>query len=417
MDSPPNEPRTRSARKLRSSTSFSPTVGTTADLLVAHTDVPPWLDPPDTQDSSQTLLSRTQVQDDDGLLPFPTTEVTTLLPPELQATDDDGFIPVTATRGRGTTKTAAAFLPPETVGIPHQEGPNNAFAAFDNASLVATPDRPGEELRPVEGRKVDNLATIQAVVNKSFDEFYGPDAPSDPTSLRFKGLFDDGARMVDRILTDINEEQNRHKERTTQQLVKLRKSEVYTRGTLRAEVTTLRSETEDALTLLRRETREALDKLLATTTASTSAALDLILEKTTSTLTTFHTTTVTKTEMMETLQPMVNSFAGLTSSAHRLEETVMGLLDSSARATQDILVLRQDIDGGGSSADLAELARQSEQAVKGLLETSEKNAQALRDLRQELAGCTALKATVDDIKTRQLTQLRDTLKNVTIVGR
>jgi hypothetical protein len=223
--------------------------------------------------------------------------------------------------------------------------------------------------------------------------------------------------MVDRILTDINEEQNRHKERTTQQLVKLRESEVYTRGTLRAEVTTLRSETEDALTLLRRETREALDKLLATTTASTSAALDLILEKTTSTLTTFHTTTVTKTEMMETLQPMVNSFAGLTSSAHRLEETVMGLLDSSARATQDILVLRQDIDGGGSSADLAELARQSEQAVKGLLETSEKNAQALRDLRQELAGCTALKATVDDIKTRQLTQLRDTLKNVTIVGR
>ena len=413
MDSPPNEPRTRSARKLRSSTSFSPTVGTTADLLVAHTDVPPWLDPPDTQDSSQTLLSRTQVQDDDGLLPFPTTEVTTLLPPELRATDDDGFIPVTATRGRGTTKTAAAFLPPETVGIPHQEGPNNAFAAFDNASLVATPDRPGEELRPVEGRKVDNLATIQAVVNKSFDEFYGPDAPSDPTSLRFKGLFDDGARMVDRILTDINEEQNRHKERTTQQLVKLRESEVYTRGTLRAEVTTLRSETEDALTLLRRETREALDKLLATTTASTSAALDLILEKTTSTLTTFHTMTVTKTEMMETLQPMVNSFAGLTSSAHRLEETVTGLLDSSARATQDILVLRRDIDGGGSLADLAELARQSEQAVKGLLETSEKNAQALRDLCQELAGCTALKATVDDIKTRQLTQLRDTLKNVT----
>jgi len=61
------------------------------------------------------------------------------------------------------------------------------------------------------------------------------------------------------------------------------------------------------------------------------------------------------------------------------------------------------------------MARQSEQAVKSLLETSEKNAQALRDLRQELAGCTALKATVDDIKTRQLNQIRDTIKikNVT----
>jgi hypothetical protein len=89
--------------------------------------------------------------------------------------------------------------------------------------------------------------TIQAVVNKSFDDFYGPDAPSDPTSLRFKGLFDDGARMVDRILTDINEEQKRHKERTIQQLKTMHKSAVSTRGTLRAEVTTLRSETEDAL--------------------------------------------------------------------------------------------------------------------------------------------------------------------------
>jgi len=278
---------------------------------------------------------------------------------------------------------------------------------------MRSPDRPGEELRPVEGRKVDDLATIQAVVNKSFDDFYGPDAPSDPTSLRFKGLFDDGARMVDRILTDINEEQKRHEERTTQQLETMHESEVSTRGTLRAEVTTLRSETEDALKLLWRETREALDKLLATTTASTSAALDLILGKTTSTLTTFQTKTVTKTEMMEMLQPMINSFAGLTATAHRLEATVTSLSESSARATQDILVLRRDLDGGGSLAELAELARQSEQVVIGLLETSEKNAQALRELRQELAGCTALKATVDDIKTRQLNQIRDTIKNIT----
>ena len=41
------------------------------------------------------------------------------------------------------------------------------------------------------------------------------------------------------------------------------------------------------------------------------------------------------------------------------------------------------------------------------------NAQALRELRQELAGCTALKASVDDIKTRQLNQIRDTIKIVT----
>jgi hypothetical protein len=96
-----------------------------------------------------------------------------------------------------------------------------------------------------------------------------------------------------------------------------------------------------------------------------------------------------------------------------LEATVTGLSESSAWATQDILVLRRDLDGGGSLADLAALARQSEQAVIGLLATSEKNAQALRDLRQELAGCTALKETVDDIKTRQLSRIRDNIKNVT----
>ncbi len=147
------------------------------------------------------------MQDDDGQLPITTTAVTTLLPLELRATDDDGFLPVTATCSRGTSKAAAAFIPLETVDIPHQEGPNNAFAAFNDALSVATSDRPGMKLRPVEGRRVVDSATIQAVVNKSFDDFYGPDAPSDPPSLHFKGLFDDGARMVDRILTDINEEQ------------------------------------------------------------------------------------------------------------------------------------------------------------------------------------------------------------------
>ena len=53
-------------------------------------------------------------------------------------------------------------------------------------------------------------------------------------------------------------------------------------------------------------------------------------------------------------------------------------------------------NGGGSFSDLAALARRSEQEVIGLLETSAKNAQAILELRQELAGCVALKNTVDD---------------------
>ncbi len=48
----------------------------------------------------------------------------------------------------------------------------------------------------------------------------------------------------------------------------------------------------------------------------------------------------------------------------------------------------------------------------GLLATTKKNAQATWDLRQELAGCTALKETVDDIKTHQLNRIWDNIKNV-----
>ena len=104
------------------------------------------------------------------------------------------------------------------------------------------------------------------------------------------------------------------------------------RGTIREMVTTLRSETDDALILLRRETTEALDRLLKETTAATSVAIKLIM------------------------QPMINSIDGLTATANKLEAKVTGLSESSARAMQDILVLRRDLDGGGDLAGLAALA-------------------------------------------------------------
>ena len=145
---------------------------------------------------------------------------------------------------------------------------------------------------------------------------------------------------------------------------------MFTRGALRADVTSLRTETGDALTLLRTETREALG-------------------------------------------PMFNTVSGLTASALKLEQDVTGLMESSARATQDILELCQELNGGGSLSALAALARQLEQAVIGLLETSAKNAQAILELRQELAGCVAVKTTADDIKTRQLVQIRENITHVT----
>jgi hypothetical protein len=185
-------------------------VGTADDVPVAPTDSPPWLNkrppPSEMQNLSQTLLSQSPVQAADGRIQINTTTAAL----GFLSHGDDDFIPVTATRNRSMTKASAAFLPLETVGIPPQTDPTNAFAAFDDALSVATPDRPGDDLRQVEDRREIDSASIQVVVNKSFAEFYGPDAPSDPTSRRFKGFFDEGARMVDQILSDISEEQKRH---------------------------------------------------------------------------------------------------------------------------------------------------------------------------------------------------------------
>ena len=47
-----------------------------------------------------------------------------------------------------------------------------------------------------------------------------------------------------------------------------------------------------------------------------------------------------------------------------------------------------------------------------LVGSSAKNAQAILELCQEIAGCVAIKTTVNDIKTRQLTQIRENITRV-----
>ena len=264
--------------------------------LSSSINVPPSVDtgppPPDTQNSSPSLLSCTQ------------------------ARDSEGFVTVTSTRGRGTTTAAAAFLPPETVGVP-QENPSNAFAALDDTSSVETPERQGNELRTIASLAATDYGSIQALLDKSFDEFFGPDSPPAPTPLRIKGLFDAGARVVDRLLSEIHEEHHRHATRTDHHLASIKDSAQFDRGALRADVTLLRQETEDAL------------------------------------------------------GPTICNLSGL-----------------------------------------AALAQKSEKEIHDLMASSAKNTQAIQELRQEIDGCVAVRTTVDDIKTRQLTQIRESIKRV-----
>jgi hypothetical protein len=200
--------------------------------------------------------------------------------------------------------------------------------------------------------------SIRAILDKSFDEFFGPDSPPAPTTLRIKGLFDAGARLVDRLLSDIHKEHYRHATRTDQQLKSIKDSAVFTRGALRADVTLLRTETENAL------------------------------------------------------GPAFCNLSGLATMAQKLEQDITGLMETSAKTTHDMLELRQEINECGTLSGLAAMARQLEQDIIRILETSAKNAQAILQLRQEIAGCVAVKTTVDDIKTRQLTKIRENITRV-----
>ena len=334
-----------------SATSTSPPVVATADTPAVPTnlriplDVPPWLNagptPPDTQNSTQSP-------------------------------DSDEFLTITLSRGRATMA-AAAFLPPETVGVP--QVPTNAFAALADRSLVGTPDRhgvelldnrlsvgtperPSVELRPVAGSVAADSESIPALLDKSFDEFFGPDSPPAPTPLRIKGLFNAGARLVDRLLSDIHKEHRRHATCMDQQLTSIKDLALFTRGALRADVTSLRTEMEEALGLA------------------------------------------------------FCNLSGLAVMAQRLEQNITGLVETSARTTQDMLELRQEINGCGTLSGLVAMARKSEQDILGMMEISAKNAQAILELRQDIAGCVAVKTTVDDIKTRQLTQIRENITRV-----
>ena len=58
------------------------------------------------------------------------------------------------------------------------------------------------------------------------------------------------------------------------------------------------------------------------------------------------------------------------------------------------------------------MACQTALDVKSLMAASEENTSAIHALCQEMARCTELKAVVDDLKTRQLNNIRENVKRV-----
>ena len=67
--------------------------------------------------------------------------------------------------------------------------------------------------------------------------------------------------------------------------------------------------------------------------------------------------TLLRMEMEDTLGPAINTLAGHAALAQKLEQDVTGLIETSARAMQDILELRHKIDGCGTLSGLAALVQ------------------------------------------------------------
>ena len=228
------------------------------------------------------------------------------------AVGGDGFVPVTATRGQGITLAALAVPPPEIVGV-HTPHPN-VFEALGDASSVngdsLTKDADGVDVPIVHD-------SLQAIIDASFEAFFGPDSTTAPTPRRLKGLFDDGAQVVDWLVSEIRGDHEKHVARLDNQVSDLKESAQFNRGALRADIALLWKETEDAL-----------------------------------------------------------------------GPTVWDLSRLAAMACQTAL------------------------DVQSLIAASEETTNAMHVLRQEMAGCTALKAVVDDLKTCQLNNIRENVKRV-----
>jgi hypothetical protein len=54
------------------------------------------------------------------------------------------------------------------------------------------------------------FTSLQALLDNSYETYFGSDSTVAGTPLRLKALFDEGARVLDRLLLDIQTKQYRH---------------------------------------------------------------------------------------------------------------------------------------------------------------------------------------------------------------
>jgi hypothetical protein len=216
---------------------------------------------------------------------YPSPTVTQLSSPSLLSPPDnpegDAFLLVEDSRANRMTPLSKAVAAAPTLGVPMTTV--NAFEALSVISSVksmdtgdSSPPTPAEDTsspptpaadttgrhdRAVDIDEIGVIAptaftSLQALVDNSYATYFGSGSALLPAStpLRLKEVFNEGARVLDRLLSEIQTEQHRHNARIDQRLQDIHAAQVDPQSlqsveeSLRAAMTTLERDTAQAFT-------------------------------------------------------------------------------------------------------------------------------------------------------------------------
>jgi hypothetical protein len=205
-----------------------------ADKVAYNVDPP--RPPPPSDNRRATLRSATKSPPVASTFVAPAADITSPPPHAMQLSspmllsqpapsDGNGFLLVAESRGHRMTPATRAVPPHMPVGV--QVTMANAYEALSTVSSVISAD-PQKE-KGEKGDKGDSLQTLpttdrveeiapmaypslQALLENLYETFFGPDATSmaASTPLRFKELFDSGARAINRLMSDIQADHSQH---------------------------------------------------------------------------------------------------------------------------------------------------------------------------------------------------------------
>ncbi len=111
--------------------------------------------------------------------------------------------------------------------------------------------------------------SLQALLNNSYEAFFGTDPTmmTKGSPIRFKELFDNGARVIDRLMSDIQVDQERHQLQLDRQ-----KKDIWTKKMDMQSLANVKGPLHKAIERLKQETAGALGPTLLALPALTEAA-------------------------------------------------------------------------------------------------------------------------------------------------